>query len=218
MDIIDDILRLSYRTDDNWVKNYIRFLNDIPQGAIDDLTSFGLDQRSHVDDLLGMLAQRGRVDGRRGIEHLLDIYRRMAEVSRPFVKVLSDCIKIVEGEPRPHPELGFGKRCEIIRASSFGDLVRNLDPDIRNSESHTGTSVDMKQGKVVLTKLVDIGNREIVKEYTLEEICNLTWDLYHNLVPAFIMSFHIHEVCMILVILYSKEYIDLLLSIDNLRE
>lgn len=153
-EIVDDILRNAFRTDVDFVTNYLRF-HDLAKLDVEDAIVQAAGQHKIVEDLVGMLAARGKVDGAVGIAHLLDIYRRLAESTVPFIRTLSDAICIADGRPVPDPLLGYAKRCEIVKASPYAQLLHCLDPEIRHSESHTATKIDKQAGKVFLTDVVE---------------------------------------------------------------
>lgn len=50
-----------------------------------------------VEDLVGMLAARGKVDGAVGIAHLLDIYRRLAEAVAAATSCVSFTSRLLLG-------------------------------------------------------------------------------------------------------------------------
>lgn len=213
-DIVDEILMKAFRTDVDFVNNYLRF-HDLAKLDVEDAIVQASQQHKIVEDLIGMLAARGTVDGAVGIPHLLDIYRRLAESTVPFIRTISDAICIANGRPLPDTSLGYAKRCDIVRSSPYARLLDCLDPEIRHSESHTATKVDKPAGKVFLTEVID-GRRTILREYTFKQVADMTRELQDALFPALLMAFYMHELVCILVILMSREYVELLLNIDNL--
>lgn len=170
-----------------------------------------------MKDTLGMLGLRKTVPVEIDIRHLLDIYRRLSESLVPLIKVLSEAVCMLEGRQRPDPNLGFEIRYEIIKRSPYGGFLKCLDPAIRHSESHTATRVDKVIGKVYLTEIID-GQRLTVGEYTFEQVSDMTRELVDVLFPSLLFSFCLHELALILVILFSPEYIELLLCIDNMQQ
>jgi len=214
-DIVDEVLRKAFRTDVDFVANYLKFQEALASDTDDTLTQ-AFAQYKIVKDTLNMLGRRETVPGEVGIPHLLDIYRRVSESLVPLIKVLSEAVCMLEGRQRPDPTLGFAKRCEIIKRSSYGGLLTCLDPAIRHSESHAATQVDKATGKVYLTEIID-GQRRTVGEYTFEQVAEMTRELLDVLFPSLLLSFYMHELALILVILLSPEYVELLLCIDNMQ-
>lgn len=215
-DTIDEVLRKAFRTDVDFVTNYLKFQEALASDTEDTLTQ-ALAQHKIVKDTLDMLGRRGTVPGEVGIPHLLDIYRRLSESLVPLINVLSEAVCVLESRQRPDPRLGFAKRCEIIKRSSYGGLLVCLDPAIRNSESHAATQVDKATGKVYLTEIIN-GQRRIIGTYTFEQVAEMTRELLDVLFPSLLFSFYMHELALILVILFSPEYIELLLCIDNMQQ
>lgn len=214
-DIVDEVLRKAFRTDVDFVANYLKFQEALASDTDDTLAQASA-QHKIVKDTLEMLGGRKTVPGEIGIPHLLDIYRRLSESLVPMIKVLSEAVCVLEGRQRPDPTLGFTKRCEIIKRSSYGGLLTCLDPAIRHSESHAATRVDKATAKVYLTEVID-GQRRTLGEYTFEQVTEMTRELLDVLFPSLLTSLYMHELALILVILFSPEYIELLLCIDNLQ-
>lgn len=169
---VDEILRKAFRTDEDPVGNYLKFEAALAVDTEDALVQ-ALGQHRIVKDTLGMLKARRTVPGEVGIPHLLDIYRRLSEALVPVIRVLSDAVCVAEGRRLPDPGLGFSKRCEVVRQSKYGDLMRCLGPAIRHSESHAATRVDKAAGKVFLTELAE-GRRRTIGEYTFEQVADMT--------------------------------------------
>jgi hypothetical protein len=214
-DAIDEILHKAFRTDVDCVNNYLKFQESLTSD-IDDALVQAIAQRKIVEDLLCMLSARGTVPGDMGIPHLLDIYRRLSEALSPLVKVLSDAVCFIEGMPNPSPNLGFSRRCDIIKHSQYGDFLSCLDPAIRHSESHAATLIDIKKGKVYLTEIVD-GQRCTMHEHSFKQVLEMTKDILNGLFPSLILTFSMHEFALLIVILLSTEYVDLLLCVDNME-
>lgn len=109
------------------------------------------------------------------------------------------------------------KNCDIIRGyKKYSDLIDCVDARIRHSESHINTDINEKLKKIILRedkngKIIEVG------EYTFEKFIEITAELERGLFPAFLLSFFLHEIALIDMVLTSKEYHLLLLGINNIK-
>ncbi len=96
-------------------------------------------------------------------------------------------------------------------------MVKCLDPEIRHAESHDSTQIDHAKGRVLLTKVIE-GNRTTIKEYSYWEIADIANELQRGLMPALLGAFAVHEAGLLVSAIKSPEFINALLSIDNVTQ
>jgi hypothetical protein len=215
-DPLDNLLMRAFRSSDNWIANYLRFV-DCCSVDLEDHVVQSIETRQHLVDLFKMLAARGTPPGLEGSRHLLDVYRRLSEVISPLMTLLSNAICIVENRPLPDRQTGFSKRWQIVRDSAYADLADGLDPVIRHCESHAWTRIDSRRRVVVLTETDASGKRVPVREYTYVEISKMTHHLQEVTYPTLLFGCYFAELVTATIILFSSEYVHLLLSIGNLK-
>jgi hypothetical protein len=216
-DLIAAVLDMACQQDGNLIRRSIRYVDLVPFN-VEDAVVRASGQRQHVEDVLGMLAKRTPMPGRKALPHLLDAYRRYCEALRPFVETLSEAICLADGLPPLSPRTTYSKRVEFIRSTRFSEIVDCLDPEIRNSESHGGTVIDDPVGRVLLTKVVRGGARQTIREYSYHQVSDMTQELQNALFPAVVFAFAFHEMGLMLMAVASDECIHALLSIDNLAD
>lgn len=215
-DLVEELLNAAvWFHDEPFIKRALRFF-ELVRFDVLEAVSRAFEQRKHVDDLLGMLAKRSPLPGRKGLPHLLDMNRRLCETLRPFIDALSDAVCLVEGVPRLSPNTGYTKRVEVIKRSKFAEIVACLDPDIRHSESHDGTFLDDEKGRVLLTDVGDDGQRRTLGEYSYWQISDMTLDLQNGLFVAVLTAFALHEMGVLATTVVSSEYFKALTSFGNL--
>ena len=213
---IDDILDGAYKSSDGPVDGFLRFRRAMSEDS-ETAIRRAWHQYKLAEDLRNRMAIQRTIPGEIGIPHLMDNYRRLSEALVPFVRVISDCVCLLEGCERPQHSTGFTKRCQIIKDSKYADLLRYFDPMIRASESHAGTEIQKEEGRVILTDR-STGARRITGEYTYREIVVMTRDLIENLFPAMLSSIHLHELHLLTLVIHSQEYLDLVLCLGNLEQ
>lgn len=213
-EIIDRILMKAFRTDADFILNYVRF-HDMAKLDVEDAVLQATGQHRHIEDLFRMLAARGPLQPEVGMAHLLDIYRRLSESLAPFIRVLSDAINIAESGKALDPNLGYERRVEFIKKSPYAMLMDCLDPRIRHSESHNASQIDKKAEVVRLTD-TENGRRVTLHEYKFEVLSDMTRELLEGLFPVLLLQFHFHEFVLLLVSVMSPEYVRLLLNIENM--
>ena len=216
-DLVEELLNAFWQQEETFIKRSMRFVS-IVRFDIGDAIARAVEQRKHVDDLMGMLAKRTPLPARKGVPHLLDAYRRYCQSLEPFIVVLSDLVCAVEKLPAISHNLGYKKRVALIKSTRFADIVRSLDPEIRHSESHDGTIIDDERALVVLTDKDERGERRTLGEYSYWQISDMTLDLQNGLCLAVLTAFALHETGLLLTALVSHEYRFALLSIDNLAD
>jgi hypothetical protein len=215
--VIEQILDGAWQREATFIGRCVHFIEysdlDI-EAAI--LRAFG--QAQHVHDLFGMLAPRTPMPARRALPHLLDGYRRYCEALRPFIRALGQAAQICEGRRPLEDNMRYQTIIERIASTRFAAVVDCLDPAIRNAEAHGGTDYDDANGRVLLTEPDPAGGRRIVRSYTYQQVSEMTLRLERGLFPAMLSAFAVHNAGVLAMVLHSSEYIDLLLSIDNLAD
>lgn len=215
--LVDELLNAFWQQEEGFLKRSMKFTSLVRFDVVDAIVQ-AVEQRRHVEDLLGMLAKRGSISGRQGIPHLLDVYRRYCEVLRPFIDVLSDMACAVEKLRPLAPNLGYKKRVAALKATRFGAIVHCLDPDIRHSESHGGTVVDDDNANVFLTEIGEDGHRQTLGQYSYWQISDMTLELQNGLFLAVLTSFALHETGTLLTAVTTPEFVSALVSIGNLAD
>jgi hypothetical protein len=216
-DRVDRLLSDAFGTGENPVQNYLRF-TEAANLDFDEIAAKLLVEARQTDDLFRMLSSRGDIRGELGLPYLVDVYRRYAEWARPIIRVLSNAVCIAEGHPQPDPSLGLTKRCELIRRSGYSPIVDPLDPRIRNAASHNAVTYDHSRGIVQFIDVDAAGNRLGQFELTYVEVSDKTRAFTDGLVPGLLTAFGMRQQALLLMTLFSGEYLSLILAIDNMAD
>jgi hypothetical protein len=215
--LTEQILNAAWQKETTFMKRCLRFL-DYAKLDIDDAIWRAHGQAKHVHDLFQMVAPRTPMPARQGLPYLLDAYWRYCEALKPFITALGQALRIAEGQAALPKNTPYQEIVDVIKSSRYGAVVDCLDPAIRNSEAHHGTDYDDEAALVVLTKPLADGVRKTLGSYTYRQISDMTLRLERRLFPAVLSEFAVHQIGLVATVMDSPEYVDLLLSIDNLAE
>lgn len=215
--LVDEILRTAFMRvgkpieaikDYKFFKNFLTF-------DIENIARRTTEQAEYVNDLLGMLAERGTVEGSVGIKYLLDLYRRFCELSFEFINMLRIAIEVADGVEKPESYFSYLDNVQTIKSKEkYSKLVESIDPYIRHSESHMNTRIDYKNGEITLINTSG-GKEKVVGKYTFREISDMTKKIQRSLYPALLVAFTIFETAFKLLIFNSPEYKFMLLKLKR---
>jgi hypothetical protein len=212
---IEELLRKAFDPLNDPIKNYLRFV-DVNRADFAALTKQLIHQVEVNNDTFKRLATADGVAGHIGLDHIINMYRRYLDWAVPLLKLVSDAACIVDGKELPDVGLGVTKRVELIRQSSYSDIVDCVDPRVRNAASHSGISFDKEQGFVKFCGLDSDGNRKFDDfELSYAEASRMTGAFIRGFVFGIFAAFGIYQVYQLLMTIDSGEYKRLLLLIDN---
>lgn len=209
---IDKVYMRAFRSDPNFVKNYIRrkTSNDF------NLVNYMIQVKAitqHVE-LLKTIFARGGIHVDQGIHLLLDSYRKSAEACVKPLNLLRIGLEIANGDPCPKRTKGAEANKSILQ-SSLGAMLDCYDPRIRNSESHLSTEIDAKNGQVFFFDDAN-GRHEFLVKYSYFELADMANSIQNHLFPALAFTAYLEWRTMLLVITHrSVEYRLALLKIGN---
>lgn len=205
---IDKILMRAFRSDENFIKNYLRQKNTNNFDLYDFLMQ-GLSAVQYTSDLLSYYPPQG-MDGDKGIKLALDMYRRYAEACVKPLNLLRIAQEVIDGNLSPDLTKGAAENKASL-STALGSMLDCYHPHIRNSESHLSTRVDSVNKKVIITK-----NGKQVASYTYQEVLDLTNTISNRLFPALMSALVMELRTVLLIITYkSPEYKIALIGIGN---
>jgi hypothetical protein len=155
-----------------------------------------MEQQAYYVALMQILSTTGTVPGADGVRFLSDIYRRFAELSRPFVQAL---IQLDPQGTRPK-KLSYDDEVEWIKKMGLGDLARNLEPKIRNSEAHVSTEIRAKEQRAIYRST----NGEASRSF--KEIAELADEASKGIVPSLLSAFQMTRLCLVPLLLRSAKF------------
>lgn len=212
---VGDVLRAAFDPLKDPLKNYLRFA-DQSRKSFSDAAKKLIDESTFNNDMLARLSKDGSVEGQIGFRYLFDIYRRHTEWVIPLFKTFSDAVCVVEGKPPPIPSLGMTKRVELLKGTSYADIVDCFDPRIRHAASHNGISYDQNKGIITFDGMDSDGVRKF-ENFTLTytEAADKTRSFVRGFIPGMLAAFGMYEQLILLTTITSGEYMRLLLLIGN---
>lgn len=212
--LIDKIYAGGFRKNKDIFKNYLDYRGYVLVD-IKSITAQTLAQKKHTNDLMAMLASRGKVDGDIAMPYMLDTYRRFSEIALKLMNPLRIAIELAEGVINPDAFKSSEENCAIIRnKNEYASLVKFLDPFVRHAESHISTEINKNENLVRFFD--DRGGKKILKcQYSFHKIADMTNDVSLYLVPTLLLSMQLNEYAFALLVMSSYEYKVLLLGIGN---
>lgn len=212
---VGGVLRAAFDPVKAPLKNYLRFA-DQSRKSFNDVAKQLIDESKFNNDMLARLSRDGPVQGQIGLRYLFDMYRRHTEWVIPLFKTLSEAICISEGKPLPEPSLGVTKRVDLIKRTSYADIVHCFDPRIRHAASHNGISYDQDRGIIMFDGMDSDGVRKF-DDFTLtySEAADKTQAFTRGFIPGMLSAFGMQEQLILLTTITSRDYMKLLLLIGN---
>jgi hypothetical protein len=214
---ITEVLMRSFDPLKQPLKNYLRFA-DLNSQSFAELSKKVLNEAAFNKDTFDRLAKDGAIEGDLGLRYVIDMYRRYGEAIRPLLKILTEGVAITEGKPLPAPSLGMTKRVELIRQSSYADIVDCFDPRIRHAASHAGISCDKDRGIVKFEgKGLEGKGPDSFDDFemTYVEAAEKTRYFMRGFVPGLLGTIGTYQELQLAAIVQSADYRRLLLLIDN---
>lgn len=211
-DALDSIYMKAFRSDPNYVKNYIQHqrTNDF------DLINFMAQARAitqHVD-LMKTVFSSGGMPISQGIQLVLDTYRRCAEACVKPLNLWRIAQEIASGNPSPQRTKSAGENKAILQPV-LGSLLDCYDPRVRNAESHLSTEGDAPNEQVLFYK-EDGRQRKLLVTYSFVELVNMTNTIQQILFPALVFTTVMEWRTLLLVITHSSlEYMQAVSKIGN---
>src|ERR1700728_795160 len=118
-------------------------------------------------------------------------------MGEPTDKVLNGAVCTVDGTRLPEPNLGITPRVDLIRKSSYSEIVDCFDPRIRHAASHNGVSYDKERKVVNFSGTDSEGHRKFDDfELSYREVSDKVRDFTQGFIPGILTAFgmqqHLH--------------------------
>lgn len=196
----------------NPIKNYRYFKNCV---SFDSDSLF--DQLSHqmeiTDEVIQSLITKGRVNWRRDIPKMMDIYTRCIEPLRPLINLLRVGLELREGVHSPQKEYKLIQNIAILKSHvKYGSLFSCLDEQIRHGDAHTSTFIKGEQVEIRsgLTR-----KSKIIRTFKCNELANIILEMRQQFFPALMIATVLNDFALLDQVLVSIEYKILLATIGN---
>ncbi|MHA1959160.1 MAG: hypothetical protein ACW99U_02970 [Candidatus Thorarchaeota archaeon] len=187
-------------------KTYRRLLPD----SLEDQTERVSIQLAYLDDLRAMIKEVGSRKERVRILYVLDVYRRVYEMTRPILDLLRIAAMQMKGKPTER-DVSDDEIISILKEDNYSELVDAFNPQIRHCESHLATKIREDKRTVLLTKREGL-RRSIIQEFSYEEIVSYQERLYDLVFPALFYAVSSFDGFLKIMLMDSLEYQLLLIS------
>ncbi len=168
-------------------------------------------QLAYLDDLRTTLTKAGSQEKSIRILYVLDVYRRVYEMTLPILDLLRIAILLHNEEKEIEYSMSANDIVTILAENGYSGFVEAFNPQIRHCESHLATRISEGKGKVLLTKREGL-RRVTIQEYSYEDIVSYQSRLYDVVFPALYYTFVKLDGFLKLLLLDSFEYQLLLIS------
>jgi hypothetical protein len=209
----EEILReafLSQQESRNPVEIYRKYRQFLPDSLEDHSERVAM-QLVFLNDLRMMLNKAGSQEESVRILYILEVYRRLYEMTLPILKLLYVALLLIKGEKPNVCDVSATTIIRVLNENDYGDLVNAINPQIRHCESHLATRIREGRRSVLLTKRKGL-RRLPIHEFSYEEIVSQMRHLYDVVFPALYHAFTIFDGFLKIMLMDSYEYQLLLIS------
>lgn len=207
-----DRLFLPFRQQGNPIKNFKHYRAYVTFDVVDWQDNLAT-QLKPLGDIMQDGIKKKSVPWDSATPMLGSIYHRCIELSKESINLLRAGLEMNKGNISPAKKLGLGQNIAILKADAdYGPIFHCLDPQIRHGYAHC--SMDFKEG---LVRILDLQGRKtkVVRTYKPDEFVRMVDVLLHELLPALISIVILHDLAILDMLLYSKEYRLCLAAIGN---
>ncbi len=168
-------------------------------------------QQTFLEDLRMMLKNVGSQEESVRILYVLDVYRRVYEMTRPILDLLRIAILLTKGKPDIKIQVSDDEILSVLSEYNCNKFLNAFNPQIRHCESHLATRIREDRRTVLLTKRKGL-HRLTIQEFRYEEIISNMERLYNVVFPALYYSFANFDGFLKIMLMDSFEYQLLLIS------
>ncbi|MHA2142800.1 MAG: hypothetical protein ACXADD_15040 [Candidatus Thorarchaeota archaeon] len=188
-------------------KTYRRYLPD----SLEDHSVRVAMQLEYLKDLSMMLTEVGSQEEGVRILYVLDVYRRVYEMTRPILDLLRVALLLGEGIEVIQRDVTDDTIISVLTNHNYAELVDAFHPQIRHCESHLDTRIMESKRTVLFTQRKGL-RRSIIQEFKYEEIVGHMEHLRNTIFPALYQVFASFDGFLKLMLMNSVEYQLLLIS------
>lgn len=201
---------LSQQESKNPVELYRKYRQFLPDSLEDHSERLAM-QLAFLEDLRMMLNKAGSQKESVRILYVLEVYRRVYEMTFPILNLLRIALLLLKGEKSIKRDVSADTIICVINENGYGEFVNAFNPQIRHCESHLATRIREGRRIVLLTKRQGL-RRLPIHEFSYEEIVIQMKRLYDIVFPALYYTFTIFDGFLKIMLMNSYEYQLLLIS------
>lgn len=213
-DVVERLFLKSFRPSGNALSDY-NYYKRFMDFDLADLADRMKDELAVADDTIKEMVSRGQVDTQITIRKMMNIYAHYLEILAPMINLIRISMEIKKGNLSPETVYKVGENIKILKSDpDCGTLFRCLDEQIRHSEAHANVRINKESRKV---SLVDsqTGKGKTVKVYTFDELAGMINAMQNEFFPVVYPTIVLFDLTMLDLLLASREYKHLLLSLGN---
>jgi hypothetical protein len=214
VDAVEGIFLKSFRPTGNALKNYESYRKYI-NFDIDALGDRMSAQLIVADDTVKDFIKRSEIDANIAIPKMMNIYGRFFEILAPIINLIRIGLELKRGILSPEAKYGVGENIKILKSDrDYGELFGCLDEQIRHSDAHASIRINKVTHKV---SFIDArsGKEKVVRVYTFDELIDMINTMQNEFFPAIYPTLVIFDIAMLVLLLVSREYKYLLLTVGN---
>lgn len=212
-DVADRILSgafLPKQEEKNPVELYNTYRKHLPDSLEDHSERVAM-QQEYLKDLGAILTQGGSQEESIRILYVLDVYRRVYEMTLPILDLLRIALLLSKGKRKIKHGVSADEIISVLTEKGHFGIVEAINPQIRHCESHLATRISEIMRKVLLTNREGL-RRITIQEFSYEEIVSHQRRLHDVIFPALYYAFAKFDGFLKLLLLDSYEYQLLLIS------
>jgi len=165
------------------------------------------------DVLFKTLSNGQKLNYKRDIPQLMDIYTRCLEPLRPLINLLRIGLELRSGVPSPEKQRSVGQNIAVLKADkNYGSLFKCLDEQIRHGDAHSSTFI---KGDVVEIRNSLTRKSKVIRTFKGIELANIILEMKQQFFPALMIATVLNDYALLDQLLVSPEYKILLVTIGN---
>ena len=170
-------------------------------------------QLKTIDDTIQEGIKEQSVPWHSAVPTLASIYHRCIELSKEPINLLRVGLELTRGIPHPKKRLDLGANIAILKRDSvYGHMFNCLDPQIRHGYAHCSITFDNNQVQVLN---LEGRKARVLRTYQPNDFVRMIDVLLHDLFPSLTVIVILHDLAMLDMLLWSKEYRLSLAAIGN---
>jgi len=198
----------------NPIKNY-RYFKTCLSFDSDMLFEQLSSQGQITEDVIKTLINGQKLNYKRDIPKLMDIYTRCLEPLRPLINLLRIGLELRSGVQSPEKQSSLGQNIAVLKAdNNYGSLFNCLDEQIRHGDAHSSTFV---KGDVVEIRNGLTRKSKVIRTFKGFELANIILEMKQQFFPALMTATVLNDYGLLDQLLVSPEYKVLLATIGNGR-
>jgi hypothetical protein len=170
-----------------------------------------------AEDVIKSLVAGQKLNYRRDIPKLMDVYARCLETLKPLINLLRIGLELRNGVQSPEMQRTLGQNIAVLKSDTkYGSLSKCLDEQIRHGAApHCSTFIkgDLVEIRNGLTR-----KSKVIRTFKGFELANIILEMRQEFFPALMTATVLNDYALLDQLLISPEYKLLLATIGNGRK